>query len=128
MAVATTEKEIFNAMRALDITYEEAVQMFEDDERINKGEKLFELTPEQQAESRKARKVTIVQPNGRKIDKEIKINPDRESIVQLLIETLTDKLNVKCERPEKATNQFTFNYKNENFKIVVSKIRGSNKK
>lgn len=127
MAVAT-EKEIFNAMRALDITYEEAVQMFEDDERINKGEKLFELTAEQQAESRKARKVTVVQPNGRKIDKEIKINPDRESIVQLLIETLTDRLNVKCERPEKATNQFTFNYKNENFKIVVSKIRGSNKK
>ena len=41
-----TDKEIIKRnMKLLDITEEEAKQMLEDDKRIDKGEKLFSLTP-----------------------------------------------------------------------------------
>ena len=40
-------------MRILGITEEEAIQLIEDDRRIDKGEKLFELTPEQKQAAKK---------------------------------------------------------------------------
>ena len=42
-------------MNALDISEQEALELLEDDEKIDKGEKLFELTDEQKANSKKAR-------------------------------------------------------------------------
>jgi hypothetical protein len=42
-------------MQTLDISEQEALELIEDDEKIDKGEKLFELTDEQKANSKKAR-------------------------------------------------------------------------
>lgn len=51
-----TDNEIIERnMKILDISKEEATQMLEDDKRIDKGEKLFTLTPEQEKASKKAR-------------------------------------------------------------------------
>lgn len=51
-----TDNEIIERnMKILDISREEATQMLEDDKRIDKGEKLFTLTPEQEKASKKAR-------------------------------------------------------------------------
>lgn len=51
-----TDNEIIeHNMELLDISREEATQMLEDDRRIDKGEKLFTLTPEQEKASKKAR-------------------------------------------------------------------------
>ena len=49
------EKLIAKHMKVLGITREEAIQLIEDDRKIDKGEKLFELTPEQKQASKKAR-------------------------------------------------------------------------
>ena len=49
------EKLIQSHMKILGITREEAIQLIEDDRRIDKGEKLFELTAEQKQASKKAR-------------------------------------------------------------------------
>ena len=40
-------KEVEKLMKSLDITEQEALQLIEDDKRIDNGEKLFELTKEQ---------------------------------------------------------------------------------
>ena len=48
-------KEVEKLMKSLDITEQEALQLIEDDKRIDKGEKLFELTKEQQKASKDAR-------------------------------------------------------------------------
>ena len=50
-----TEKLIAKHMNLLKISREEAIQLIEDDKRIDKGEKLFSLTPEQEKASKKAR-------------------------------------------------------------------------
>ena len=47
-------KEVEKLMKSLDITEQEALQLIEDDKRIDKGEKLFELTKEQQKASKDA--------------------------------------------------------------------------
>lgn len=49
------EKRLSNMMDKLDITREEAIAILRDDERIDKGEKLFELTAEQKQAEKKAR-------------------------------------------------------------------------
>ena len=49
------EKRISNLMSTLSITREEALQVLKDDEAIDKGEKLFELTAEQKQAEKKAR-------------------------------------------------------------------------
>ena len=37
-------EQVKNLMKALDITEQEALELIKDDEKIEKGEKLFELT------------------------------------------------------------------------------------
>ena len=41
------KKQIELLMKCLDITEDEAIQVLKDDKAIDKGEKLFEQTPEQ---------------------------------------------------------------------------------
>ena len=48
-------KQVENLMKALDITEEEALQVIADDKAIDKGEKLFELSAEQEKASKKAK-------------------------------------------------------------------------
>ena len=52
-------EQVKKMMKALDITEAEALQLIEDDKRIDKGEKLFELTKEQQKASKDARNTSL---------------------------------------------------------------------
>ena len=49
------EKQIEKLMSALHCTREEAIEVIEADKKIDKGEKLFELSPELEAGAKKAR-------------------------------------------------------------------------
>lgn len=67
------EKQIKNLMDNLGVTREEALEIIEADEKIDGGEKLFELTDEQKKNSKKARQVargvaTKPQKRERKVD------------------------------------------------------------
>ena len=53
------KKQIELLMKCLDISEDEAIQVLKDDKAIDKGEKLFEQTPEQKANSKKYTKVGI---------------------------------------------------------------------
>jgi hypothetical protein len=80
------EKLIQKHMSILGISREEAIQLIEDDKRIDKGEKLFELTPEQKQASKKARQADR-KPTVYKFDTSKRKRPANEN-KRLLIETL----------------------------------------
>lgn len=68
-----TEKDILNVMTNLKCSREEAIEVLQDDEAIDKGAKLFELTPEQKKASKAARmaggsKRTTPTKRERKVD------------------------------------------------------------
>ena len=53
------DNEIKKLMSLLDISYEEALELAEDDKKIDKGEKMdFDLTPEQE------KNVKQIKPSG----------------------------------------------------------------
>lgn len=82
------EKQILNLMQKLDISREDAIQLIEDDKRIDKGEKLFELSEEQKKNAKKATNV------GEKTKKVTKKAPTRKKndTKALIISELSDFL------------------------------------
>ena len=74
--------QVKNLMNILSITEEEALQIIADDEKIDKGEKLFEQTAEQKANSKKASAVGSRKATPAKREK--KENADRKYLISCL--------------------------------------------
>ena len=85
--------QVQKMMKALDITEAEALQLIEDDKRIDKGEKLFELTKEQQKASKDARNTGTKKPTVYKFDtskKTKKENLTKQDIIKCVASALTE--------------------------------------
>lgn len=114
--------EVENIMQLLDCDEEQAKQVIEDDKRIDKGEKLFELTAEQQTVAKKYRqgdrKPTVYNFNTR----ERKADNDKRELIALLNATLDEVAT--CEptvtNPER---QIDFLYKGKKYRVVLSAPR-----
>lgn len=98
----------------LNISVDEARQVQEDDKRIDRGEKLFELPPELEAGAKKAR-----QTGTRKITevkRERKPDEDKRELIQYLESSLEDAYpdldlgNITITNPEREM-EFTYNGK-----------------
>lgn len=109
-------------MELLGCDEETAKQVIADDQAIDKGEKLFELTAEQKAESKKYRqgdrKPTVYNFNTR----ERKADNDKRELIALLNATLDEVAT--CEptvtNPER---QIDFLYKGKKYRVVLSAPR-----
>lgn len=122
-----TDNEIIERnMELLDISREEATQMLEDDKRIDKGEKLFTLTPEQEKASKKARqadrkkKTTVY-----KFDTSKRKKPENKG-KQAIITALTESVeNLGAENLDVINNEreFFFELNGTKYKIVLSMPR-----
>lgn len=122
-----TDNEIIERnMELLDISREEATQMLEDDKRIDKGEKLFTLTPEQEKASKKARqadrkkKTTVY-----KFDTSKRKKPENKG-KQAIITALTKSVeNLGAENLDVTNNEreFFFELNGTKYKIVLSMPR-----
>ena len=116
MKLNTETKRKMLALKNLGLTDEEVVKVIEDDEKIDKGEKLFELAETEKENSRKARQVArIPKPQANREKKE-------DADKKLLIETFELALdgfadNVEIANPER---EITFFYKDKKYKIVLS--------
>ena len=91
--------EVQKIMKALGLTEQEAKEMLEADRKIDKGEKLFELTPEQEKASKKARSTGTKKPTVYNFDtakKKRKECPDKQHLVNLLAEAL----GAECQKIE----------------------------
>ena len=118
-----TEKLIAKHMNLLKISRDEAIQLIEDDKRIDKGEKLFSLTPEQEKASKKARsagrkpKTTVY-----KFDTTKRKNPENKNksdLISVITSALTEygTENLELINPER---EFTFTMDGTKYKIVLS--------
>ena len=110
------------AMRKLGMTEEEIKQVLADDKRIDKGEKLFELTAEQTKASREARqadrKPTVYKLDNADGKRSKKANTDKAFLIDLLTRSLPPHgMGIEIANPER---EFTFIYNNTKYKITMS--------
>lgn len=119
------EKKIINLMQSLDISHNEAIEILQADAEIDKGAKLFELTPEQKTVEKQMRKtVKIVAPNGKKIQRELKIDDNREKLLTSIIELFNEKFSIEnIERPPRTTNKIRFQFYGDTFTVTIAKER-----
>lgn len=118
-----TEKLIAKHMNLLKISREEAIQLIEDDKRIDKGEKLFSLTPEQEKASKKARsagrkpKTTVYKFDTTKRKKPE--NKNKSDLISVITGALAEHgaENLELINPER---EFTFTMDGTKYKIVLS--------
>lgn len=122
-----TDNEIIERnMKLLDISREEAIQMLEDDKRIDKGEKLFTLTPEQEKTSKKARqadrkkKTTVYKFDTSKRKKPE--NKGKQAIITALTESV-EKLGAENLDVTNNEREFFFELNGTKYKIVLSMPR-----
>lgn len=114
--------EVENIMQLLGCNEEQAKRVIEDDKRIDKGEKLFELTAEQQAVAKKYRqgdrKPTVYNFNTR----ERKADNDKRELIALLNATLNEVTETEptVTNPER---QIDFLYKGKKYRVVLSAPR-----
>lgn len=109
-------------MELLDCDEQTAKQVLADDERIDKGEKLFEQSAEQKAISKKYRQGDR-KPTVYKLDKrERKADVDKRHLIELIAATVGE---IADNEPQ-VTNverQIDFEFKNRKFRIVLSAPR-----
>lgn len=126
------DKKIQTLMENLDITESEALEVLDCDKRIDKGEKLFELSQEQEKASKKARSVART-PNVYNFSKrERKSDNDKRRIIEYLKNALVNEIHtsltdVDCLAVEvdviNPERELVFNYNGRKFKIVLSAPR-----
>jgi DNA invertase Pin-like site-specific DNA recombinase len=116
------EKKIQDLMKNLGCDYETAKQVVLDDERIDKGEKLFEQTAEQKANSKKYRQGDR-KPTVYKLDKrERKADEDKRKLVELI----ASAVGMITETEPTVTNverQIDFEFNGRKFRVVLSAPR-----
>lgn len=116
------EERIEKLMKNLDISREEALQVLEDDKKIDKGEKLFNLTKEQEKASKQARSTGTKAPTAFKFEtRQRKADNDKQALICLVEEVLkTNAENVEVTNKER---EILFTYNDKKYKIVLSAPR-----
>lgn len=116
MTKAEKEKQI-KALENLGLTAEEIAEVLADDEKIDKGAKLFELDKELEQGAKKARNAGNC--NGyTKANREKKVDTDKRFLVETLELALSPFAeNVEIANPER---EMTFTHNGKKYKIVLS--------
>jgi len=118
--MAETQVEKF--MRVLGISKSEAEKLIEDDKRIDKGEKLFELSKDQEKASKKARQADR-KPTVYKFEskREKKKDAEKSEIISALVSSV-ESLGGSVEITN-AEREFVFHLSDVKYKVVLSKPR-----
>ncbi len=111
-----TEKQIEKMMKSLDITREEAIEIIKDDEAIDKGEKLFELSDEQKKAVKKATATGTKKRTA--VKRERKVDTDKLEILQVCDDALCDLVDNVCERTTETELHFTYNDASYTLKLI----------
>lgn len=123
------EKRITELMQTLDLTREEAIELVQEDEKVDKmtvKETESDLTAEQKQAIKKAKGgAKAVDAFGKKRVVERKADEDKRTLISLLYSTLHRGDDPSCENIE-ITNperQIDFNMNGRRFRIVLSAPR-----
>lgn len=122
MTATEREKLIAKHISLLGISQEEAEQLVADDEAIDKGAKLFELSAEQEKASKKARAIgTRTTPTVTK--RERKADNDKVMLMETLQSALGELAEVTDIDVTNAEREMIFFCNDRKFKIVLSAPR-----
>ena len=112
-----TEKE--KALKNLGLTDEEIADVVDADQRIDKGEKLFELPKELEQGAKKARMAGNC--NGyTKAEKVKKVDRQKRFIIETISRALTDHLGGSIHEITHPEREIVVEYCHRKFKIVLS--------
>ena len=114
------------ALRKLGLTDAEIEQVLADDKRIDKGEKLFELTAEQEKASKQARKADRA-PTVYKLDntagkRSRKADDTKKFLLSALIGGIEESTGGKVEVLNDE-REFVFHFNEKKYKVVMSAPR-----
>ena len=117
MTQAERQKQYTNLIN-LGLHPDEVAEVLADDERIDRGEKMFELPKELEEGAKKARHSGNCKGYTKPTNREKKVDTDK----RFLIETLELALSPFAENVEIANleREMTFTYNGRKFKIVLS--------
>ena len=121
--MAKSQEQQICAMRSLGMSEQEIAEVLEADKRIDKGEKLFELTSEQKQAEKKMRQAPR-KPTVYNFDKrERKANDSKRAIIAALVDcakSLADDGEVNVTNIER---EFLFTANGVKYKVVLSAPR-----
>ena len=115
------------AMRKLGFTDEEIAEVIEADKKIDQGEKLFELTAEQEKAIKQARqadrkpKVYDLDNTGGK--RNWKADNDKSYLLECLQRGISEFADVYVHEVNNPEREFEFVYNNRKFKVTLSAPR-----
>ena len=120
------EKRIAQLMKSLDCTREEAIEIIKDDEAIDAGEKLFELTDEQK---KAAKQMTTTGTKKRTaVKRERKVDEDKAIVMDILTDALVDNEILITKQKTEAEMDFTFKGAEYTLKIIKHRPPKAEKK
>ena len=109
------------ALRKLGLTDAEIEQVLADDKRIDKGEKLFELSAEQEQEAKKARNVGRTPTAYKFTKRERKTDQVKADLLNILFSAVLPVCDTyKIINGER---EFLFTYHGKKYKVVLSAPR-----
>lgn len=120
------EKRIAQLMKSLDCTREEAIEIIKDDEAIEKGEKLFELTDEQKKASKAM--TTTGTKKRTAVKRERKVDEDKAVLMDILTDALVDSEVLITKQKTEAEMDFTFKGAEYTLKIIKHRPPKAEKK
>lgn len=119
-------EQVKNLMQRLGITEEEALQVIEDDKKIDKGEKLFELSAEQKKASKKATQVgTRTTTKSKKTAPKRKKNNTKSLVITELEQFLVQNAQISAKNIEivSAERQISFKIGENSYSLTLTQHR-----
>ena len=110
------EEKIAKLMKSLGISREEAIELMEEDKRIDRGEKLYELAPELQAGAKKARQADRKKTE---VKREKKPKPEKAEICSAMMDGLKE-LGVEEFTINNPEREFVFVHNGTKYKVTLA--------
>lgn len=120
------EQSVYNNLRKMGLTDEEAKEVIFADKAIDKGEKLFELTEEQKQVEKKYKNThtrTVKTAYGQTQTKERKTDPDKRTLIDALAKELEKHADSGAVNITNAEREIELVFHDRKFKIVLSAPR-----
>lgn len=116
MTKVEKEKQI-QALKNLGLTDEEVAEVLADDEKIDKGAKLFELPKELEKGAKKARNAGNCKGYTKSTNREKKVDTDKQKLIADLLSGIPYAETVNIINAER---EVEFIYNGKKYKIVLS--------
>lgn len=120
--IKISDEWLKNTMKTLDISKEEAVQMFLDDEGYTVNQEVEELT--KKAKINKTDKIVVrSKAENKKTERKPRENPLKQAIIQDIYQFLAQNPTIYNVKIENKTKIISFMVENRNFKLDLVEKR-----